>query len=182
MKKIQIPRIKGREKLAEQKQKKSDYEKSLLAYSQAMKAFHKGDYPRAAELLKEFLEKHVSEKELVDRAKVYLSICEEQKIDKGFKLTASDDYYQFGIYKLNQGEYEESLKLLKKAAEMKPKDGKFFYSMADCCCLMGNEDKCLEYLKKAIQLDKYFKILAQNERDFEQLWEDKRFKLITRTK
>lgn len=168
--------------MAEEKTKKSDYEKSLLAYSQAMKVYHKGDYPRAAELLKEFLEKHVSEKELVDRAQVYLSICEGQQMDTGVKLKTSDDYYQFGIYKLNQGEYEESLKLLKKAIEIKPKEGKFFYSIADCYCLMGKEDKCLDSLKKAIQIDKYFKILAQNERDFEQLWEDKRFKLITRMK
>jgi tetratricopeptide (TPR) repeat protein len=168
--------------LSEQKQKKSDFEKSLLAYTQTMKAFHRGDYPRAAALLKEFLEKHVSEIELVDRAKVYLSICEEQQRSTEVKLKTSDDYYQFGIFKLNQGEYEESLKLLNKAAEMKPKEGKFFYSIAACYCLMGNEDKCLENLKKAVQIDKYFKILAQNERDFERLWEDKRFKLITRMK
>ena len=168
--------------MAEQKAKKSDYEKSLSAYSQAMKAFRKGDYQRAAELLKEFLKKHVSEKEFVDRAQVYLSICEERPKDTGVELKSSDDYYQFGIYKLNQGEYEESLKLLKKAAEMEPKEGKFVYSMADCYCLMGNDQKCLENLKKAIQMDKYFKILAQNERDFEPLWEDKRFKLITRMK
>jgi len=168
--------------VAEQKAKKSDYEKSLLAYSQAMKAFHKGVYPRAAGLLKEFLERYASEKELVDRAKVYLSICEEQKKDTGVKLKTSEDYYQYGIYKLNQGDYEESLKLLNKAAEMEPKEGKFVYSMADCFCLMGDEDNCLAYLTKAIQIDKYFKILAQNERDFEPLWEDKRFKLITRMK
>jgi tetratricopeptide (TPR) repeat protein len=168
--------------LAEQKAKKSDYEKSLLAYSQAMKVFRKRDYQRAAESLKAFLEKHDSESELVDRAQIYLSICEEQRAEEEVKLKSSDDYYQYSIYKLNQGDYKESLKLLNKAIEIEPKEGKFFYSMADCYCLMGDEDKCLEFLKKAIQIDKYFKILAQNERDFEPLWEDKRFKLITRMK
>ena len=47
-------------------------------------------------------------------------------------------------------------------------------------CLMGKEDECLEYLKKAIQLDKYFGILAQNEADFESLKESKKFNLITK--
>jgi tetratricopeptide (TPR) repeat protein len=168
--------------VAKQKTKKSDYEKALSAYAQAMKVFHKGDYKKAEELLKEFSEKYISEKELLDRTKVYLSICQEHKKDKGVQLKTFDDYYQYSIYKINQGEYEESLKLLNKASGMKPKEGKIFYLMADVYCMMGKMDKCLEYLKKAIQIDKYFKILAQNERDFEPLWEDKKFILITRTK
>lgn len=168
--------------MAKQKTKKSDYEKALYAYTQAMKVFHKGDYQKAEVLLKEFSEKCISEKEFLDRAKVYLSICQERKKDKAVQLKTFDDYYQYSIYKINQGEYEESLKLLNKALGMKPKEGKIFYLMADVYCMMGKTEKCLEYLKKAIQIDKYFKILAQNERDFEPLWEDKKFILITRTK
>jgi len=165
-----------------QKTKKSDYEKAFPAYSQAMKAFHKGDYQKAEELLQEFSEKHVSEMEFVDRAKVYLSICQERKKDKRVELKTFDDYYQYSIHKINEGDYEESLKLLKKALEMKPKQGKILYLMADVYCMKGDMDKCLEYLRKAIQIDKYFRILAQNERDFEPLWEDKKFILITRMK
>jgi len=45
---------------------------------------------------------------------------------------------------------------------------------------MGKIEECLEHLKKAIQLDKGFSILAQNESDFEIIREDKKFKLITR--
>ncbi len=45
---------------------------------------------------------------------------------------------------------------------------------------MGKEDECLEYLKKAIQLDKFFGILAQNEVDFESLKESEKFNLITK--
>jgi len=165
-----------------QKTKKNDYEKALSAYTQAMKVFHKGDYQKAEELLKEFSEKYVSEKEFVDRAKVYLSICQERKKDKGVKLKTFDDYYQYSIHKINEGDYEESLKLLKKALEMKPKQGKILYLMADVYCTKGDTGRCLEHLKKAIQIDKYFRILAQNERDFEPLWEDKKFILITRMK
>ncbi len=45
---------------------------------------------------------------------------------------------------------------------------------------MEEKEECLAHLKKAIQMDKYFSILAQNESDFESLREDKKFKLITR--
>lgn len=163
-----------------EKVKKDDYQRAFTAYDQAMKAFHKGDYERASELLKAFLEKHTPERELADRARAYLEICQEQSKKEKIQLKTFDDYYQYSIYMINQGDYEEALKLLEKAREMKPREGKILYLMADTYCLMGKMDECLEHLKKAIQIDSFFRILAQNEGDFEPLWEDKKFKLITR--
>ncbi|NIO49854.1 MAG: tetratricopeptide repeat protein [Candidatus Aminicenantes bacterium] len=160
--------------------KKDEYEKALSAYSQAMKSFHKGDYKKADELIKAFLDKHGSERELVDRARIYLTVSAARQSKEKVLLKTFDDYYQYGVFKTNYGDYEEALKLLEKAREMKPKEGKILYLMADIYCLKGENEKCLEHLKKAIQLDKYFSILARNEKDFEPLWEDKKFKLITR--
>ncbi|NIM60024.1 MAG: tetratricopeptide repeat protein [Candidatus Aminicenantes bacterium] len=160
--------------------KKDEYEKALSSYSQAMKSFHKGDYKKADELFKVFIDKHGSERELVDRAQIYLNVSEARQSKEKVPLKTFDDFYQYGLFKTNQGDYGEALKLLEKAREMKPKEGKILYLMADIYCLKGDIEKCLEHLKKAIQLDKYFSILARNERDFEPLWEDKKFKLITR--
>jgi tetratricopeptide (TPR) repeat protein len=160
--------------------KKDEYEKALSAYSQAMKSFHKGDYKKADELLKAFLDKHGSERELIDRAQIYLNVCEARQSKEKIQLRTFDDFYQYGVFRTNHGDYEEALKLLGKAREMKPKEGKILYLMAGVYCLRGENEQCLEHLKKAIQLDKYFSILARNEKDFESLWEDKKFKLITR--
>ncbi len=162
------------------KVKKDEYEKALSAYSQAMKYFHKGDYKKADEFFKAFLDKYDSERELVDRTRIYLTVYEARRSKEKVQLKTFDDYYQYGVFKANYGDYEEALKLLEKAREMKPKEGKILYLMADIYCLKGENERCLEHLKKAIQLDKYFSILARNERDFEPLWEDKKFKLITR--
>ena len=159
---------------------RDDYQKALLTYNQAMKAFRKGDYEKTAEILKTFSEKHASEKELVDRAQIYLTICKERQKKEKILLKTFDDFYQYSVYRINQGEYKEALKWLEKARQMKPKEGKIFYLMADAYCIMGDTEACLENLKKAIQIDKYFSILAQNESDFESLREDKKFNLITR--
>jgi len=159
---------------------RDDYQKALLTYNQAMKAFRKGDYEKTAEILKTFSEKHASEKELVDRAQIYLTICKERQKKEKILLKTFDDFYQYSVYRINQGEYKEALKWLERARQMKPKEGKIFYLMADAYCIMGDTEACLEHLKKAIQIDKYFSILAQNESDFESLREDKKFSLITR--
>jgi tetratricopeptide (TPR) repeat protein len=164
----------------EQKAKKDEYQKALAAYGQAMKEFHKGEFAKAADSLESFLEKYPNERELVDRAKLNLSICKGRDKKETPHLKTFEDYYNQSVFRLNKGEIEAALKLLEKALEMKSDEGKIFYLMADAHCKMGQVDTCLDYLKRAIQKDKYFRILAQNESDFEPIWEDKKFKLITR--
>lgn len=166
--------------MKEQKAKKDEFQKALTAYGQAMKEFHKREFQKAVESLGAFIEKHPAERELVDRAKIYISICQGQMKKEKIQLKTFDDYCQYSIYKINSGDYEGALKLLEKALEMKPDDGQILYLMADVYCHLGQIDTCLDYLKKAIQKDKFFRILAQNEVDFKPFWEDKKFKLITR--
>ncbi|MGB8952877.1 MAG: tetratricopeptide repeat protein [Candidatus Aminicenantales bacterium] len=168
--------------MKEERAKKDEYQKALSIYSDAMKEFRKGKFDRVSEILRNFLEKHTAEKELVDRARIYLAISEQRaKTEKDVvPLKTLDDYYQYGVYKMNGGDLEEALKLFEKAEKMNPDEPKIIYLMADLLCQKGQHEASLEYLKKAIQMDKFFKILAQNETDFEPLWEDKRFKLITR--
>jgi len=110
---------------AKEKLKKDAYEKSLAAYGQAMKLFRKGDLAKAQELFKAFLEKHPEEKELVDRAKMYLSISESRLDKESIQLKTFEDYYQYSVYKLNQEDYEQALKLLMKPERRNLKKGKF---------------------------------------------------------
>lgn len=166
--------------MKEEKARKDSYERALAAYGDAVKEFHKGKFDRAQELLKTFIEKFDAEKELVDRAKMYLQITKERGKKETVSLKTADDYFYYGVFKLNQGAYEEALGLFGKALEMKQDEGKFYYMMADAYMLQGKTDEALEHLKKAFQKDKVFKILAQNETDFSPLWEDKKFKLISR--
>ncbi len=56
--------------------KKDDYQKALTLYNQGIKDFRKSDYEKALASFKELVESYPEEHELVDRAKVYISICE----------------------------------------------------------------------------------------------------------
>lgn len=164
----------------EDKTKKDAYEKALAAFGEAMKEFHKGKYDRAQELLKAFIEKYDTEKELLDRAKTYLRMTQERGKKETVSLKTVDDYIAQSVYRINSGAHEEALKLLEKALEMKADEGRVYYLMADAHMLMGKPDEAMEYLKKAFQRDKVYRTLAQNEVDFEPIWDDKKFKLITR--
>ena len=166
--------------MKEEKIKKDAYVKALAAYGDAMKEFHKGNLEKAEELLKAFLDKHDSEKELVDRAKMYLLMTREKGKKELISLKTFDDYMNYSIYKINTGAYEEALQLLEKALEMQKEEGRVLYLMADAYVQIGKTEEAMECLRKAFQKDRFYRILAQNETDFAPLWDDKKFKLITR--
>jgi tetratricopeptide (TPR) repeat protein len=164
----------------EQRSKKDEYQKALTAYGQAVKEFHKGEFDKAVELFKSFIEKFPVDKEIVDRAKSYLAIAQKRPKKESVSLKDFADHYRYGAYKISQGDYPAALKVLEKALEFKEREGLVYYLLADVHCQMAQADASLDYLKKAIQKDKTFSILAQNESDFEPLWEDKKFKLIVK--
>jgi tetratricopeptide (TPR) repeat protein len=166
---------------ADKEKKKIDsYEKALLSFGGAVKVFRKGNCEKAVELFKALMEKHASEKELVDRAQTYIDICQKIKGEKTTPLETFNDYYENGVLLMNDGNYEEALKLFNKAMEKDPKNAKILYFMAAIYQSMGDSGQSLEFLKKSIQKDKYFKILAQNDSDFEELRENKKFKILTK--
>ncbi len=164
-----------------EKERKDKYQKSVTAFEQVMKVFHKSnrDYGKVSALLVAYMEKHDSENELVDRAKMYLKICDQYVKKEKVSLKTFDDYYQNGVFEANHGEYETALIMLTKAQSMKPKEGKIFYLMSSIYCLMDQPEKCLEQLERAVALDSYFAVLARNEEDFSSLKEDEKFKLTT---
>ena len=166
--------------MSELRSKKDEYQKALAAFGQAMKEFHKGALDKAATALVAFIEKYPEERELVDRAQIYLAIAQKRPKKETVHLKTLEDHYNYGVYKVNSGDREGALKILEKALEFKTDEGKVHYLIADTLCLLGRLDESLEALKKAVQKDKLFGVLAQNEADFEPLWEDKKFKLVTR--
>jgi tetratricopeptide (TPR) repeat protein len=164
----------------EQRSKKDEYQKALAAFTGAVKEFQKGDFEKAAMSFKDFIEKFPADKEVVDRAKAYLSIAQKRPKKENVSLKGFEDHYRFGVVKINQKDYPGAVKILEKALDYKENEGLVYYLLADAHHLMGQTDEALEFLKKAVQKDKSFAVLAQNEPDFEHLWEDKKFKLIAK--
>jgi tetratricopeptide (TPR) repeat protein len=164
----------------EQKPKKDEYQKALAAFGLAVKEFQKGDFEKAAASFKDFIERFPADKEVVDRAKAYLAIAQKRPKKEAASLKGLEDHYRAAVAKINQKDFAGAIKLLEKALEHKEQEGLVHYLLADAHILMGQTDDALELLRKAVQKDRNFAVLAQNETDFEAVWEDKKFKLITK--
>lgn len=160
--------------------RKDDYQKALTLYSQGIKDFRRGDYEKALTCFKQLLETYTEEHELVDRAKVYIGICERGSKKESISPRNIEDYLFYGQMKINQGDFSGALKLLEKALELKREEARVYYLMATAYVQAGQVEEGLEALKKALQKDKSLAVMAQNEPDFESIWEDKRFKVLVK--
>jgi tetratricopeptide (TPR) repeat protein len=163
------------------KSKKDEYQKALEAYSKAMETFQKRDYQKAVQALEDFMETFQDEKDLIDRAKIYLALSRNRMEKEPVSLKTSEDYYQNGILKLNQGKLDEAIQSWEQALKKESNSGKTHYALADAYCISGEKKKCLNHLEKAIGQDPFFAVLAQNERDFEELGDDEEFRNLVNT-
>lgn len=159
--------------------KKRRYEEALDAYTQATKVLRKGECEKSEKLFSDFLNKYSSEIELADRARLYLKICAEKTNATTVTPKTFEDYLNYGIYLMNGGQFNDALKNLDKASKMEPKEAKISYLTSINHMLSGNKKDSLENLKNAVKKDGAFAVLAQNESDFEPIWEDEEFKAVT---
>lgn len=168
--------------MKDEKAKKDEYQKALAAFSDAVKEFRKSKWDKAVELFKDFLEKYQVERDLAARARTYQAIAEERSREPREIPTPKtvEDFIHAAVYKLNAGAADEAAKFIEKALKTDPEDARVLFLQANILCRSGQTDAALEALKKAVQNDKSYRILAQNEIDFAPLWEDKRFKAITK--
>lgn len=164
------------------KAKKDAYEKALTAYGQVMKTFHKGDFAKAAVSLTAFMKKFPDERELMDRARIYHSICNNHLNPVKIEHKSFKEHYLWGLVYLNRKDFEQADKLLKIALGQDSKSGKVLYTLAIVSHLMGKDDDGLDYLERAVDLNAEFAVLARNEVDFEELQKDQRFDQITQIK
>jgi len=169
--------------MKDEKTKKDEYQKTLAAYTEAVKEFRKGKFDKAAEALRAFVEKYPGEREFVDRARTYLGIAESRlrTPKEAPDLKTADDHYYAAVFLMNNGQTEEALKLLEKGLKLGPENAKIHFLVAQAHCLSGRNEAALESLRSAIQLEKSFRILSQNESAFESLWDDKKFRLLVRS-
>jgi len=149
-------------------------QQQLKLYEEALKHFQEQKFSRAQQVLERVLEG--PSKELGDRAKVHLRIC-EQRISRlpAPAAKSAEEHYTQGVALMNLGRWDEAREHLDRARKAAPKADHIVYAMAALDCLTGEADSAMENLKVAIQLRPENRYHARNDEDFAFLQEDPRF-------
>ena len=151
------------------------HEKGVKEFERGVGHLHRQNYAEALERFQAIVESHPEEKELVDRAQVYIRICKGMLDRKTSQPKRPEDFFYYGVIRANEADYDEAVKLLGRALESTPKDEKVHYVMASTLALKGERQDALKHLREAIELNAANRIYARNDPDFEPLRDDEGF-------
>src|SRR5262249_20036455 len=129
------------------------HEKALKEFERGMGLLQKQGYAEALEHFQSIVATYPQEKELVDRAGIYLRICQSMLDKKEPQPRSTEDFFYHGVIKASHASYDDAVQLLEKALATTPKDEKVHYVLASTLALKGDRREALDHLKAAIELN-----------------------------
>jgi tetratricopeptide (TPR) repeat protein len=150
-------------------------DKTLKEFERGINSLHRQNYAEALERFQALVDNHPQEKELLDRLRIYVRICNDMLNRKPAQPKRPEDAFYFGVMKANDAEYDEAVKYLDRALQANPKDEKVHYVMASTLALQGSREEAVRHLRQAIELNDGNRIYARNDPDFEPLRDDEQF-------
>jgi len=145
---------------------------ALKDFGTAIRHFQKRDYQKATVLFKKVALGPV--REIADRARVHLRLCESKRHHESRPKTA-EGYYARGVAALNSREFDQALQYLSKCNKMAPNQEYVHYALAAAYGLLGDSDHAFSHLETAIRLRPQNRVQARHDEDFQGLANDPRF-------
>ena len=146
-------------------------------YDRGVTALQKKKIDEAERNFIDLIQKYPEERELVDRARVYLTVCERQRRDPRPALSEPEDFYYAAVLENNRGNVSEAIEHLNRAAR-KNGGGKVEFLLACCYAQQGDLEAAMGHLQKAIEEDQRNRVLARHDRDFDPMRETPEFQKL----
>jgi tetratricopeptide (TPR) repeat protein len=155
----------------------AEYQTAIKNFETAVRAFHKRNYDKAAEIFEKLI--NCPAREVADRARIHLRLCRQRTGRPAPAPKSAEDYYTLGIACLNAREFGQAIDHLSKANRLKPDQDHIHYALAVSHSLQGNPDAAIVHLEAAFALRPENRIHARRDEDFHGLVADPRFRRLT---
>lgn len=141
----------------------------------AVKLLNQKKYPAAAAAFQAIISDHPQEKEILDRCRVYRTLCESRQDEKVQAPEGAEEFYYQGVLETNRQQYDRAIEHLEQAHKLEPSADRFVYVLATTLALKGERDLALTRLREAIDLNAVNRAYAQQDGDFDTLRDDESF-------
>lgn len=149
--------------------RKPGFYEAVAIYERGVQALQRHDYDGAAGFFRTVLEKYPEERELLERARLYLRVCERETARQpAGPKTAAERVYAATVA-LNSGDHSGALDHLQRAIGEDPDSDHAHYIMAVALGMRGRTDEALDHLRRAIGLNPDNRGLAREDPDLESI-------------
>ena len=145
----------------------------MQAYQTGVQLMQEGKFEKARAMFEKIASG--GPPEILERARVYLSVCERKVKPAPLAFNSSEEQYDYAISQLNTGDYEEARDHFETILRNSPFADYAFYGIAVLESMTGQIEECLEHLTRAIELNPRNRIQARSDSDFQDMVDDPRF-------
>jgi tetratricopeptide (TPR) repeat protein len=151
------------------------YAKAIGLYEKALKAMQRRKFDAGATAFRQLIDQYPDERELHERARVYLAVCERELSPSPKPPRGAEDRILAATVALNRRDVDEALTLLRSAAASDSRHDYVQYMLALAHAQRADAEAAGRHLSKAISLNPQNRINAQHEADFDAIREDQFF-------
>ncbi len=149
----------------------------MALYEHGVDALQRRAFADAAMHLRNLIANFPHERELHERAHVYLRVC-ERELATAPPPTSVEDRLMAATVAVNSGDYQRAAALLDNILRERPDNDLAEYMMAVVAVATGDADGALPHLQRAISLNPENRNLARQDDDFETLHERDEFRRL----
>lgn len=156
--------------------RRSNYFEAVALYERGLQALQRHDYQAAVDLLESVLRLYPEERELHERVRLYLTVCQRQAIARQAVPQTIDERLYASTLAINGGKYDEAISHLHLVRDEDPDNDHALYMLAVAHAQRGEHAEAIAHLERAIALNAENRLLARRDPDLEPLRADDAFR------
>lgn len=144
---------------------------AVALYEEGMAALQTHKFSRASTLLRSVLSRYPEERELHERVRLYLNVCERHMAPRAASPSTPEERVFAATLAVNAGNYDEALEHLRAASSEAPDDDHALYMLASVLALRDRTEEAVPFLLRSIDLNPDNRARARHDPDFDALRE-----------
>jgi tetratricopeptide (TPR) repeat protein len=156
--------------------RRTTYVEAVALYERGLEALQRHAYPQATHLLESVLRQYPEERELHERVRLYLNICQRQATHREAAPQTIDERLYAATLAINGGQYDQAIAHLRLVRDEDPDNDHAIYMLAVAHAQRDEHAEAVAHLERAIALNPENRALARNDPDLEPLRDDDAFR------
>jgi tetratricopeptide (TPR) repeat protein len=156
--------------------RKPGFYEAVAIYERGVQALQRHDFSGAATSFRAVLDRYPEERELLERARLYLRVCERETSRQPPGPKTPAEWVYAATVALNSGDHSVAMDNLQRALGEDPESDHAHYIMAVALGTRNRTDEAIEHLRQAIALNPENRGLAKQDPDLDALRDHEEFR------